>query len=109
MKRLIAILYSYALQIIRVIFSIQVKVYPVPLCIQYQSIGVLNPASRSRLNHGQAIVNPVFIQVKTCVQVKVYPASISNLISSFRLPAPLNIPNCNKLIAANYANSYWTE
>ena len=109
MKRLIASLYSYALKIIRVILSIQVQVNPVSICIQYQSIGVLNPGSRSRLNQGQGLVNPVFNQLKTCVQVKVYPVSIPNLISSFRLPAPLGIPKCNKLIAANYANSYRTE
>jgi hypothetical protein len=92
MKRLIASLYSYALQIIRVIFSIQVKVYPASICIQYHSLCVLNPPSRSRLNHGQAIVNPVFIRIKACVQVKVYPVYIPNLVSSFRLHAPLNIP-----------------
>ena len=109
MKRLFASLYSYALQIIRVVFSIQVKVNPVSICIQYQPLFGLYLTSRLQPNKAQCSSNPVFIQLKTSAQVKVYPVSIPNLISSFRLPAPLSIPKCNKLIAANYANSYRTE
>ena len=109
MKRLIASLYSYALQIIRVVFSIQVKVNPASICIQYQSLFGFYLTSRLKPNQAQSGFNQASIKFKTSIEVKVYPFSIPNLISSFRLPAPLGIPKCNKLIAANYANSYRTE
>ena len=109
MKRLNASLYSYALQIIRVVFSIQVKVNPASICIQYQSLFGFYLTSRLKPNQAQSYFNQASIKFKTSIEVKVYPVSIPNLISGFRFPAALNVHKCNNIIADNNAKSYRTD
>jgi len=105
MKRLIASLYSYALQIIRVVFSIQVKVNPVSICIQYQSLFGFYLTSRLQPNKAQCSSKPVFITFIASIQVKFFPVSIPYLISSFKLLTLPILHNCQKVIAVNTAKT----